>query len=578
MRRRDRLAGMLGMLFPLLACVGARRPTSPPAIAAPTSAAFEAIAERILDHQLEAHPQRGVELGLHGYDGRLPDVSPTGMIALQRQLHDDIAALGRVDDARTGLATVEFAALLNALLTDRFELEVQRSPWRNPMYYLGALDLTPYISRDYAPLETRAAAIAKIAAASVEYLAHAQARLEPRLPRTFLDTALLQTRGSASFVRKDVATALAGLGDTALMHRCTTALAAMAAALDRYADHLEGLRPNATDDFALGQEIFAQMLRETQGLDVDLGRLRGLLQADLDRNLAALDAAAAEIDPSASTAVVVARVAQSKSGDVLALATQQSATLRAFLLSADLLTIPSDELVHVVESPPFLRWNAAFLSPSGPFERGGLPSFYYISPPDPSWPVQAQRDYLPGVHDLLFITIHEVWPGHFAHALHLRRNPSRVLKSTWNYTTAEGWAHYAEEMMWEAGVDPDPRAHVGQLLNALLRDVRALSALGLHTEGWDVERSRHMFVEHGFQDEASAAQQAVRGTFDPMYLAYTVGKLVIRKLRDDVAARRGAGFSLREFHDELLSHGAAPLGAIRRAMLGESSGDASPLL
>jgi uncharacterized protein (DUF885 family) len=145
-----------------------------------------------------------------------------------------------------------------------------------------------------------------------------------------------------------------------------------------------------------------------------------------------------------------------------------------------------------------------------------------------------------------------------------------VLKSLWAYTRGEGWAHYTEEMMWNEGFSTDPRVRVGMLSNALLRNVRAVSAIGLHTEGWTVEQSRQMFLEQAFQDEASAEQQAVRGTFDPMYLAYTVGKLAIVKLRKDVEAARGSSFSLRAFHDELLSYGAAPLSSIRRAMLGDS--------
>jgi uncharacterized protein (DUF885 family) len=533
---------------------------------------FASVTDRVLDDQLASHPNRGVELGLHDYDGKLPDVSPAGIEALRKQIADDLAALGRVDlatlDARR---RVELSALVTAVLVDRFEVEVLRAPWKNPMFYLGPLDLTAYISRDYAPLEVRAAAIASIAEAAPAYLAHAKARLEPRLASTFLDTGLLQARGTAEFVRTDVRTAIGAVKEHELAGRCDVALVAMAAALDDYAQHLEGLRAAAHDDYALGRETFAQMLRETQGIDVDLDRVTALLEADLARNLAALDAAAKQIDPTATTAEVVARVGDTRPTDALATATEQSARMREFLVGKQLVTIPSDDVVRVAASPPFLRWNAAFLSGAGPFETTSLPSFYYISPPDPSWPVKQQREYVPPVGDLLFITIHEVWPGHFLHGLHLAKQPSRVLRSTYNYTMSEGWAHYAEEMMWDAGVDDDPRVHIGQLRLALVRNVRALAAIGLHTQGWDVERARQMFRTKAFQDEVNASQQAMRGTFDPMYLAYTVGKLAIVKLRDDVKAKRGAAFDLREFHDELLSYGAAPLGAIRRAMLGDDS-------
>ena len=208
-------------------------------------------------------------------------------------------------------------------------------------------------------------------------------------------------------------------------------------------------------------------------------------------------------------------------------------------------------------------------SSAGVFETRALPSFYYISPPDPSWPKRKQRDYVPGKSDLLFITIHEVWPGHFLHSLHVKVNESRILKSLWNYTTGEGWAHYAEEMMWNAGVSEDPRVHIGQLQNALLRNVRSLCALGMHTQGMTIDECKQMFIEQAFQDEANAEQQASRGTFDPMYLAYTVGKLAIMKMRRDLEAK--GSFDAKRFHDALLSYGAAPLSAIRGALLPDSA-------
>jgi len=572
-------------LFALaLACACHPRGVDPPGPTAettrePTPAPidFAGLANQVLDRDIAAHPERGVELGLHDYDGRLSDVSAAGLAQDIERLRKDIAELESIDVARLeGLQKVERATLLAALRDQLFRLEVLRAPWTNPMSYLGTLDLTPYISREYAPASQRAAAIIAIAEAVPAHLQHARANLEPKLARTFIDTALLQVRGTASFARTDVPAAMKAL-PKAEHERLVTALATMATALDEFAVYLEAARGRATDDFALGREAFTRMLAETQGIEVDLDRLRAALEADLERNLAATRAAAAQIDPKASVAEVLARVAEDrpKPKDVLKTAAAQATDMRRFVAEKGIVGIPSQDVAEVVETPPFMRWNAAFLSGAGPFETAALPSFYYISPPDPSWPVAKQRAYVPDRSDLLFITIHEVWPGHFLHGLHVKKNPSRVLKSLWNYTSGEGWAHYAEEMMWDAGVSKDPRVHLGQLRNALLRNVRALSAIGLHTQGWTVEQSKRMFLEVAFQDEASAEQQAVRGTFDPMYLAYTTGKLVILKLRDDVRRTRENAkqeFSAREFHDALLSYGAAPLGAVRAAMLGDGAG------
>jgi uncharacterized protein (DUF885 family) len=335
---------------------------------------------------------------------------------------------------------------------------------------------------------------------------------------------------------------------------------------------------SATDEFALGSAGLLEMLARSQGIELDLNTLTRMAEADLARNLALVEAAAKQIDRRKSVAKVMAAVTADKPApdQVLAEATQQVTRTRQFLIDHELVTIPASSEgpgagVEVVETPPFMRWNSAFLDAAGPFEKTPLPSFYYISPPDPAWSADQQRDYIPGRTDLLFITVHEVWPGHFLHGLHVSDNDSHILGALWNFTTSEGWAHYAEQMMWEQGLSDDPRVQLGQLQNALLRDVRFVAALGLHTQGMSIDAATELFETKAFQDPVNARQQAVRGTFDPMYLGYTLGKLMILELREDWLAKQrasGADDSLRRFHDELLSHAAAPLPAIREAMLG----------
>lgn len=554
--------------------------STPSAPTADPSLAFREQADRWLDESLARHPARGVELGLHVYDGKLPDASPDALAAEAKALHDARARFEAIDPSNLdAIARVERGTLLQSIRGELFELERRRQPWTNPMDYLGALDLTPYISRDYAPIDARAAAVIAIADGTAAYLAQAQANLEAALPRTFVDTALLQVRGTIAFVATDVPAAMQGLTPER-GQALTTALAGMTTALKAYEQFLVGRLAAATADYALGPERFAEMLRETQGFDVSLERLEQLGRADLERNLVALGEAAARIDPKRSVAQVIARIDRKRPtpATVLEVATRQAAAMRQFVQEHAIVTIPSDDVAIVKDSPPFMRWNAAFLSGAGVFETAALPSFYYISPPDPSWPKAQQRAYVPTEPDLQFITIHEVWPGHFLHGLHMKANPSRVLRSHWNYAMGEGWAHYTEEMMWQAGVSDDPVVHVGQLRHALLRDVRYLSALGLHTGGMTVAQSMAMFREQAFQDPANARQQANRGTFDPMYLSYTLGKLAILKLRDDVEAKwkaQGKPFTLQAFHDALLGYGAAPLPVIRQALLGD---DAGPVL
>ena len=250
-------------------------------------------------------------------------------------------------------------------------------------------------------------------------------------------------------------------------------------------------------------------------------------------------------------------------------ARRQLPDLRAFLVKADLVTIPGTEEALVEESPPFNRQNSAYIDIPGPYEKG-LPSVYYISPPDPSWPKDVQDGFVPGKLDLLFTSVHEVWPGHFLNFLHANRAKSQFGKVFVGYAFAEGWAHYTEEMMWEAGLgNGDPATHVGQLSNALLRDCRYLSAIGMHARGMSVEQSRQMFRDQCYQDEGNARQQSARGTYDPAYLNYTMGKLLIRKLREDWTASRGGREAWKAFHDEFLGYGGPPIPLVRKAMMKE---------
>jgi uncharacterized protein (DUF885 family) len=201
-----------------------------------------------------------------------------------------------------------------------------------------------------------------------------------------------------------------------------------------------------------------------------------------------------------------------------------------------------------------------------------MPSVYYIAPPDPSWTADEQAAYIPGSKNLLYTSVHEVWPGHFLNLLHSNRAPSPFGRVFVGYAYAEGWGHYAEELVSEAGLEAgNAESHIGQLSNALLRNCRYLSAIGLHARGMTQQQSYELFRTECFQDEANSRQQAARGTYDPAYLNYTLGKLMIRKLRDDWTADRGGRQAWKAFHDAFLSYGGPPIPLVRRAMLGNDT-------
>jgi uncharacterized protein (DUF885 family) len=539
---------------------------------------FARAADEFFAGYLQRSPTVAVSLGFHDHDGKLPDVSAAGLASHVAWLKDERTRFeaipaGDLDER----AWIEREVILGQVRGDLFDLDVVRWPMVNPMYYLERLALTDYISRDYAPLAERARGVIGIGKGAAAYLASAQANLPEAIPRTWIDTALLQVDGLIEFAKKDVVEALSSLGDAGLTNEVGESLLDYAGALTAYREFLAARQSKATDDFAIGPERFLQMLADKEGLSIDLARLEQIGNADLERNLAAMEKLARQIDGRRAVAVVVDRAGQDRpaASKLLAEADVQSAAMRKLLVDRRVVTIPSEDVAETRLSPPFLRWNFAFLSSPGVFEKKALPSFYYISPPDPKWPRKEQKAYIPSRGDLLYTTVHEVWPGHFLHYLHLKRHPSRIVRSFCTYSMGEGWAHYTEEMMHEVGASgDDPKAAIGQLTNALLRNVRFVSAVGLHTRGMKVAESIALFEEKAFADRPTARQQAVRGTFDPGYLNYTLGKLVILKLRADWKAKVGAAYSLQAFHDELLSHGCAPLPVIRRAMLGPDAGPA----
>ncbi len=526
-----------------------------------------------IEATLAAHPNFAVVSGRHEYDGEFPDWSPEGIAAEIARLHAARAEAEAFDPetltAHQGFQREYVIAVIDRIL---FWLETAEWPFRNPDFYfdwtLDSLDPNVYVAREYAPLEDRARSFTKYANGLPKVADQIIANLRTPLPRTYIEKGVATFGGLATFFENDLPVAFSGLEDPAVKEAFNDARGRGAAAMERVATWLEAQRPEATDDFAIGKELFQEMVTQTEGVDVSVDTLKMIGEADLERNLAALKEACAEYAPGKSVHACVDRVnADKPEGGAVVGARRQLVDLHAFLEKEDIVSIPGTEEALVEEAPPYNRSNSAYIDIPGPFEES-LPSVYYIAPPDPKWTPEEQLAYVPGKATLLFTSVHEVWPGHFLQFLHANRSDDVFGRVFVGYAFAEGWAHYSEEMMWEAGLgDGDPEVHIGQLLEALLRNVRYLSAIGLHTEGMTVEESERMFREEAFYDPGNARQQAARGTYDPAYLNYTMGKLMIRKLRADWTARRGDRLSWKAFHDRFLSFGGPPIPLVRKAMM-----------
>jgi uncharacterized protein (DUF885 family) len=536
---------------------------------------WPAFMQRYIEQDFRANPAFAVNQGRHEYDGQLPDWSETGLQNEKARLRSALAVAESFESRRlTREQRFERDYLVAHTRGALFWLDAADQPHANPAYYMNnGLDPSVYVTRPYAPAETRLRAFIAYLRAIPRAAQQIRANLRTPLPVSFIDYGKSAFGGFADYYPGDGTSAFAEVHNPALQAELRSAAGEAARAMRGLADWLEAQRANATTNFALGAERFAQMVRDAEMVDVPLAELEAIGRADLARNQQALQAACARYAPGATMMACMDRMAARKpEGGPVVGARRQLTNLRAFLVREDLVTIPGTEEAHVEEAPPYNRQNSAYIDIPGPFETG-LPSVYYIAPPDPNWTPEVQAGFVPGEADLLFTSVHEVWPGHFLNFLHANRSPLLFGRIYVGYAYAEGWAHYSEEMMWDAGLGAgDAEVHVGQLSNALLRDCRFLSAIGMHTGRMTQEQSRQMFREQCYQDEGNARQQAARGTYDPAYLNYTMGKLLIRRLRDDWTRTRGGRRAWKAFHDRFLSYGGPPIPLVRAQMMGGAPG------
>ena len=565
----------LALVLPVLLIAACAREPEKPAAAPPAPApvaapAWPDFAAAFIESRFEADPAFAVQSGRHEFDGRMPDWSRASIEADVAELRGQRTELQKFAAAAMTPAQ-RFEARYLEWIIDReiFWLASAEEPFRNPAWYIDRLDPSMYLTRDYAPLPKRLEGFLGYLRAVPTLTSEIRANLRTPLPRAFIERGTAAFSGYATFYRTEMPGIFAQLTDDRLKQELNAANAAAAQAMDGLSTWLQSQRTTANDAFALGAAKFSEMLRATERVDLSLEELELVGRKDLERNLAALTEACAAFAPKATLAACVDRMRADKpSGGSVDGARAQLADLWQFVADRKIVSIPRQEQALVAEAPPYNRGNFAYISIPGPYENPDVKATYYVAPPNPKWSAAERRAYLPGRAYLLFVSAHEVWPGHYLQSQFSNANPSRVAALWWDYAFAEGWAHYAEEMMYDAGLGGgDPEMRIGMLANALLRDVRFISAICLHAGCMSLDESEKMFREKAFADAGNARQQALRGTYDPGYLAYTLGKLMIRRLRDDWLAANPAA-SPQQFHDRLLSLGSPPVPMARQEMLG----------
>lgn len=539
-------------------------------------AALVQLIEAYLAALFDTYPTTAAALGLHQYDGRMPDVREPARarrVAAIRSFRGQADAIPRAaldpDDVH------DLTLLTLAIDEELFELEQLREMDRNPLAFSGPLDVSGYIKRDYAPFAQRVVALTEHLRQVPEYLTAARETLREPVPRPFLDTALEVYAGTVQFLEEDLRRVVRAAGNRRSQDAFERANDAAVAALRQYIQYLEEeVRPHTVEEFAIGEEHFRTMLRVSEMVDLPMDRLLEIGREDLARNSRRLRNAVERIAPGTAVRDVLRRQAEDHPPRerLIPEAAGVLEELREFVETHGLVSIPSPVRCRVEETPPFARWAFAMMDTSGPFETAGE-SFYYVTLPDPGWTPEQTEEWLRKFDyaTLRDVGIHEVYPGHYVHFLHVKQVPRPLRRVFTSYSFVEGWAHYCEEMMLEAGYRAgDPHVRLAQLSEALLRNVRFLVSIEMHTQGMTKDAAARMFVEEAYMDPHPADREAVRGTFDPGYLNYTLGKLLVKKLRDELRQHEGSAFSLRRFHDRLLGLGAPPVPLARRRFLSGS--------
>ncbi|MBN8736078.1 MAG: DUF885 domain-containing protein [Xanthomonadales bacterium] len=582
--KRWHLAACALVFAPLLAGAATK-----PAGTAAADQAFAHLADQYFDtFYLPTNPSAATSYGIHEYDGKLEDFSRAGIDAEVKALESWKARVGAVDPASLSLyVRGDRDLVLNNIRSSLLTLQAIR-PWeKNPDFYSSGITSSAFtlMERRFAPPETRLRDLVSRERQMPGALRAARANLK-NPPKIYTEIALEQLPGLIQFFRHDVPSAFADVGDAALKKEFTESNEAVIKVLGEYQAWLKkDVLPKSHGDFRIGARVFREKLEYDEMVDLPLDKLIALDEANMKANQAEFAKVAKELDPGKTPREVLAELAADHPQPDELLDTFRSTfdSLIGFIQDRHIITIPSTVRPTLEETPPFMRATTfASMDTPGPYETKATTAYFNVTLPDKDWPKQRADEFMAqfSYPVITSVATHEAYPGHYVQFLWMHKVDDRVRKLLGSATNAEGWAHYCEQMMLDEGLAQYEFPHdrrqqlllrLGQLQDALLRNARFIVGIKLHTGQMTLDQAKKFFVEEGYQSPAVGEVETKRGTSDPTYLYYTLGKLEILKLRADVERKEGADFNLEKFHDDFMQHGFAPIAIVRREMLQDDS-------
>ena len=555
-------------------------------------AEYEAVAEEYIKGYFAARPLQGTALGLHEYDGKITDYSRLALDAELSRLRRFDDRLAKFDPSKLSpRQSLDLRILQAAVRKELFQMQDMSIFERNPMVYARAADVNVYVKRNFAPLEDRVRSLVTIESQIPNILIAAKTNLNDVLPKPYVELAIQIARGSSDFLKKNLVAAVAGLKDEQIRAAFQDANRRAANALADYAAWLEREKlPKASPDFALGEEKYRRLLAQTELVDLPPEKILEIGMEQLKAQQNAFAEAAKTIDPNKSAIEVFKQVQgeHPTPENLIPDVAKDLEKIRKYVSTHHLVTIPSDIRAQVKETPQYRRATSfASMDTPGPFEKHATEAYYYVTPTESDWPEKQKQEWLTAFNYYAsdIVSIHEAYPGHYVQFLRLNASSAgKIEKIFGSYAFIEGWAHYCEQMMIEQGYgsatgaspseEDTKRAakyRMAQADEALLRLCRLCVSIKMHTQNMSVDEATKFFQNNCYYEEKPAHSEAMRGTFDPGYLNYTLGKLQILKLRDDYKAQQGDEFSLQKFHNELLNHGMPPIRLLREIMLNDKN-------
>jgi uncharacterized protein (DUF885 family) len=538
---------------------------------------FSQLVDRFFDFRFRSSPDSATVRGVHEYDALAPDMSEQAMKAEINELklfEKKFAALK--SEMLPARSQIDLQLIGSQIKAHLLELEEIRSWERNPDIYSSLTSQMIYdlVSRDFAPLPQR---LKYVIAREEKIGAILQAGKNnlKNPPRIYTEIALEQLPGIIDLFQNSLVEKFKPVNDQDLLARFQTTNEQVIVALKDYQKFLkEDLLPRSRGSFALGARLYAKKLLYDEMEDTPLAELLARGEAELKKLQHEFIKTAKEIDPSRSAADVLTTIASDHTTPDKLLSSMQGVLnrLRDCCLEKNLITIPSRDTLQVVETPPFMRaLTFAAMDAPGPFEPKAREAYYYVTLPEPDWKPERVEEHMRAFskYDLINTSVHEAFPGHFVQGLWERQAPSKTAMVLECDSYLEGWAHYCEQMMVDEGLDNgDKNLKLAMLHDALLRCCRYIVGIKLHTGGMTVEEGMNFFVKEGYQEKANAEREVKRGTAEPTYLVYTLGKLQLMALREDYKKLKGKQYSLKDFHDQVMAQGSPPIKIIRQVLMG----------